>query len=298
MISLTRRALIPSLFSAVAPATAVPDLLRIGIAESLVRDVSITDARAAMVVWMKRIVQDLSIELRYPPEVFEPDDRLAAKLRLGELDTVAVNVISYRRLVDWLDPGPVTIPAQKTRLEYVLLVRADSGIDKLASLRGRRLMLLDTPPACIAPAWLSNLIAAEATDSPTPFFSAVIRRNKPNQVILPVFFGQADACLTTHPSFLTMSELNPQIATRLRPLAVSPEIVSSLYAFRRGWQGPARDKVVRALADLHLSTSGRQVLNLFQCESLVVRHSSCLKSSLEIMAQAERHPRANFGSSK
>jgi ABC-type phosphate/phosphonate transport system substrate-binding protein len=263
-------------------------VLRLAISESLVGDVNLNDARASMVVWMRRIAQDLELDLQYDPQVFENSERLAVRVRQGQLDTVAINILEYRRMIDWLNGSQVVVPTQRTKLEYILLVRADAGISKLADLKGRRLMALKVPKACIAAAWLSNLLDGEESGGAERFFGSIVPDTKPARVILPVFFGQADACLTTSSSFATMSELNPQVAKRLRPLATSPEIVSSLYTFRRDWEHSTRDQMIRALADLRSSPSGRQVLTMFQCESLVMKDSSCLNNSLAILEQAER----------
>jgi ABC-type phosphate/phosphonate transport system substrate-binding protein len=60
------------------------------------------------------------------------------------------------------------------------------------------------------------------------FFTTIKRASKPSQVLLPVFFGQADACVTTASTFALMAELNPQIEKRLAVVKRSPELVSLL----------------------------------------------------------------------
>jgi len=283
-----RNALLALAAAGSSSARAAEDILRLGISESLVRDVSVADAKAAMVIWMNRIASELRLDLRYIPEVFESQESLTTKLKQGLVDTVAVNLPEYRRLREWLDPREITVPSQKMALTYVLLVRSDSGVAKVADLRGRRLLLLDSLQTCVAPAWLHTLIGDGGQETAGSFFGAVSRKPKPSQVILPVFFGQVEACLTTQLSFLTAGELNPQILSRLKPLAVSPEIVASLYAFRKGWDNNLRAKIVRAMTGLASSTSGRQVLTLFQCESLLVRDVACLNDSLSILTRSER----------
>lgn len=288
----SRRSLVSTLLGAAGAPLARPQSdvqqLRFSLSDSMIGDVNVTDARSAMVVWLKRIEQDLKVTLRYDPNIFESPARMLARLRQGQLDAIAVNILEFRRMMDWLDCDRVTVPMQKSKLQYILLVRAESGIGKLADLRSHRMMCLDSPPTCIAPAWLANLLRAEALGEAELFFSSIVRKTKPSQVILPVFFGQTDACLTTNSSFLTMAELNPQVSKKLLPLAVSPEIVTTLYAFRKGWNDRSRDIVMRALEDLRVSAGGRQILNMFQCERLVVQPGACLKTALDIVAQWER----------
>lgn len=270
-------------------------VLRFGLSDSLRGDVNVSDARSAMAVWFKRIEQDMKVVLRYDPNIFEDIAILANRLKQGQLDAVGINIFEYRRLLAWLDPDQVTVPVQKTSLQYQLLVR-DAGISRLADLKGRRLTVLDTPPTCVALAWLSSLLSAEGLDSPQIFFSSLVKKTKPTQAVLPVFFGQAEACLTTKASFLTMGELNPQVSLKLRPLATSPELVTTLYAYRRDWKGLDRDLITRALEDLRSSPGGRQILTMFQSDRLVASKSSCLDSALAILARAERAAARKGGS--
>ncbi|MBS1828295.1 MAG: PhnD/SsuA/transferrin family substrate-binding protein [Acidobacteria bacterium] len=289
---LSRRSLMPLLLGAggapLARTQSDVQQLRFSLSDSMIGDVNVTDARSAMVVWLKRIEQDLKVNLRYDPNIFESPARMLARLRQGQLDAIAVNILEFRHMMEWLDCDRVTVPVQKNKLQYVLLVRAESGINKLSDLRSRRLMCLDSPPTCIAPAWLSNLLRADSLGETDLFFSSIVKKTKPSQVILPVFFGQTDACLTTNSSFLTMAELNPQVSKKLIPLAISAELVTTLYAFRKGWNDRTRDFVMRALEDLRISAGGRQILNMFQCDRLVVQPGACLKSSLDVVAQWER----------
>lgn len=282
-----RRHAIPTLMCAGSGLSAEP-AMRLGLSESLVRDVNATDARAAMSFWINNMVEGPSIRVQLDDGLFSNATQLEGRLRRGEIDAVGVNILEYRRLAPLLDRSEVTVPVYRTRFEYVLLTRAGEALSTVGSLRGRRLLALDSMAACVAPAWLGFLVAAEEPRGPTALFGEIVRRSKPSQVILPVFFGQADACLTTQPSFSTMGELNPQVARRLRPLAVSPEIVHSLYAFRKGWNNTTREKVVQAFANMRATASGRQVMTMFQCDSLATRDAHCLDATMAILAQAER----------
>jgi ABC-type phosphate/phosphonate transport system substrate-binding protein len=260
----------------------------LGLSESVVGDVNLNDARAAMTVWINRLTKELGLSVRIAPEIFEKAEAFPARLRAGTLDAVAVNLLEYRRMSTLLDDRQVTVPVQARRLEYVLLVNSNAGIAKVADLKGRRLTLLANPSACVAPAWLWTLIHPLEPAGPGRFFGSITREPRPAKVMLPVFFGQVEACVTTSESFATMSELNPQMGKRMRSLAVSPEIVASLYGFRKGWDQRSRDRMKAALANVGNSASGRQVLALFQINGLAARDTSCLDSALAILDQADR----------
>lgn len=263
-------------------------LVRLGISESVVNDVNIVDARAAMIVWLRRLAETVGLHVQHDPQVFEPPARLEEKLRRGMLDTVALNIVEFRHMMGLLDARWVTVPVKRSGLSYMLLVSRESGIRRLADLKGRRLLLPTGNTACIGPAWLATLLHKEGLGPPEQFFGAVNREVKASKVILSVFFGQSDACLTTSPSFRVMSELNPQVGQKLVPLASSDELVTSLYALRKGWNSPVREQIIRALGEVGSTPAGRQVLTLFQFEGLAFRDASCLSASLGIIASAER----------
>jgi len=262
--------------------------LRVAISETLLGDVNISDARAAMVVWMKRIEQELRLDLEVDASVFANSAQLEARLRMGRLDTVAMNILEFRRMKEWLDTKEVTVGMHRAKLQYMVLANTTSGIEKFSELKGRRFILMSNPPTCIAPAWLTTLIDAVDPNGPENFFGTLTRESNPTRVILPVFFGKAEGCLTTGHSYATMCELNPQVAKRLRTIEVSPELVTGLYAFRRDWDREMRRQLNQTLINFQANPSTRQLLAMFQSEGMMVRDASCLNPALQIVAQAER----------
>ncbi|MFN7938171.1 MAG: PhnD/SsuA/transferrin family substrate-binding protein [Bryobacteraceae bacterium] len=287
--SLYRRHLLAALLGATAyPGHANESPLRFGVSQSLVHELNANDARAALSVWIRRITSDLAVDASFGSDLFISPDRLEEKLRNEQLDAVGISILDYRRMAGLLDKSQVAVPVFRGRFEYVLLVAADSKVHDVSALRGLRLLLLDSAMASAASAWLATLLDSIEPKGPAAFFSSITIHSKPSKVMLPVFFRQSEACLTTHSSYVTMSELNPQVATRLRVLTVSPEIVPLMYAFRKGWKGGVKEKALRAFSAVASTSAGRQLLTLFQCEDLAVKDGSCLDPSIEILAHAER----------
>ncbi|MBL8173212.1 MAG: PhnD/SsuA/transferrin family substrate-binding protein [Bryobacterales bacterium] len=262
--------------------------LRFGLSEGVVAGMNINDARAAMRVWLRRVAGDLQVQLALVPEVFESFERIESQLRQGGLDAVGIDMIEYRQLARLLSSRCVVVPAQRDPLSYVVLVKQGAGIKTIAGLRGRRLMMLTSQHARLAPHWLSTLLHAQENSEPAHFFSSVTAKGKPSQVILPVFFGQADACVVTRHGFLTMGELNPQVTARLDPIAQSPQVVAMLYAFRRDVDEAGLQKTLQILGSVPQSAAGRQLLALFQFDRLEARGLDSLKDSLAILDEAAK----------
>ena len=172
--------------------------------------------------------------------------------------------------------------------QYLILAKQNSGIGHLGDLKGGRLCLLKTPRMCLAPGWLSTILDEGRYGPAEQFFGSVATDAKFSRVVLPVFFGQADACLTSKRGFDTMGELNPQVSRDLRVLASTPPMAVIFYVFCKNYHSAQREKLIKALSGLCESPAGRQLATLFQFDALTVRDVSCLASALSILEAAER----------
>ncbi|MBL0160035.1 MAG: PhnD/SsuA/transferrin family substrate-binding protein [Bryobacterales bacterium] len=261
--------------------------IRMAISESVMGDVNLNDARAAMQIWMKRMRQQLNVVL--DPKLFSTSQEIAERTRKGELDVVALNIVEYRPLADLFDPSQIVSTAGAAGLEqYIILVKQSGGIRQLGDLKGRRLRVLKTSKMCVAPAWLATILEQGQHGAAEQFFGSVAAETKFARVVLPVFFGQAEACLTTKRGFDLMCELNPQVGRDLKVLVSSPPMVVDFYIFSRNYKSGNRARLLKAFSDLRASQSGQQLASLFQLEELVSRDASCLASGLRILTAAER----------
>lgn len=272
--------------TAASPAAAMRPL-RLGLSESLIVGVNISDARAAMTVWLRNIAEDTQLPVEMSPAVFDTSAEILRRVRNGQVDAVAMNALEYKEVAPHLDASEVAVKADPAELQFVIAVKGGS-MRQLADLRNGRLIMQQANFTFLASAWLDTLLSEQIPGAPESFFRSIIPALKPAQVILPVFFGQAEAGITTNKSFQLMCELNPQLGRQIKLLAVSPPLVSSIHAFHRNYAGPYRDKLVRILSNLPSSISGKQLMVLFQTEKLVMRHSSCLDGSLAVLGAWER----------
>ena len=263
--------------------------VRVAISETLVADVNMNDARAAMAIWIKRVMVDLNVVIEFNPKVFDTTEEVLRRARSGQVDSVAVNLIEYRQIADVLDSTQIVIEAGDSGPDlYILAAKRGGGIQHLSDLRGRRLCTWKAPRMCIAPAWLTAILDEEHLGPSEQFFASVTTETKVARVVLPVFFGQADACLTSKRSFDTMCELNPQVAKDLTAIASSPVMVPLFYCFHKNYHSANRERFVKALTGLRASAAGRQIATLFQCDGLTTADAGCLAAGLGVLDRAER----------
>jgi phosphonate transport system substrate-binding protein len=263
--------------------------VRLAISETLVSDVNLNDARVAMAMWLKQMMVDLNVSIEIVPKVFEPTAEIVRRVRSAQVDAAAMNIIEYRQLADVLDPRTFIGQAGPSGAEtYVVLVKRSSGMQHLGDLRARRLARLTGPHMCLGPAWLATVLDEAHLPPAEQFFGSITQDGKAARVVLPVFFGQADACLTTKHSFETLCELNPQVGRDLAVIACSPEMVLLFYAFRKNYSGPARERFARVYTDMRASAASQQVGMLFQFEHLETKDIVALRPGLAVLEKAER----------
>ncbi|MGJ5819683.1 PhnD/SsuA/transferrin family substrate-binding protein [Paludibaculum fermentans] len=263
--------------------------LRLAVSESLVMDVNTNDASAAMSIWVKRIAQEMNIAVDYNTKAFDTSQEILNRARKGLFDAVALNVLEYRQVAETLDSSQVVAEGSAAGPEqYLILVKNSGSIHKPADLKGSRLMMLKNPRMCVAPAWLTTVLDGAYSGPGDKYFASVLTDSKVGRVVLPVFFGQADACITTKRGFDSMCELNPQVAKELKAIATSPGMIVNAYFFRKNYQTVYRERFVKALSGLRSTAAGRQLAMLFQFDELTLRDASCFSSALSVLEAADR----------
>jgi phosphonate transport system substrate-binding protein len=205
------------------------------------------------------------------------------------LDSAALTIVEYRQMADEFDSTQILAGTAETGTEqYVLLAKRNGELQQLRNLRGRRLCALKAPKMCVASAWLSTILNEARLGPSEQFFASMTTDIKASSVILPVFFGQTDVCLTSKRSFDTICEMNPQVAKALAVVASSPPMVVTFYVFHKNFPRARREKLIGVLSSVRSSAAGLQLATLFQFDDLMVRDASCLAGSLDVLRKAER----------
>jgi ABC-type phosphate/phosphonate transport system substrate-binding protein len=174
----------------------------------------------------------------------------------------------------------------KVSLKYLLLTSANSGYTQLRDLKDKKLFLPKEDD--IAALYLSTLLLKNRLGEAKNFFSSVEEKTKPSQVVLSVFFGQADACVTTDVTLKTMIELNPQLGKILKVMSSSQELVTSVAVFRRSVSADIQKKTVDIGVKLQDNPRGRQVLLLFKIDGLVPLKESDLTGIKDLVSEYDR----------
>lgn len=274
--------------AATAPESDPP--ARIGFSRSMFRGVNENDANASLRTYAASLSRDARIPVAPEPILFDGLPAIRALLRDDAVDTISLTIGEFFSLEDVLQSDPLLIAkvAGTYTEEYVVAVHRDSGLARVADLRGRRILLLDNVRTGLAPLWLEVLLAAERLDPPAAFFGEMVLVAKPARVALPVFFKQEDACVITRHALDLLGELNPQVAAQLLVLATSPKVVPALTCFRANLPRGQADRFTAAIVRSHLWPAGKQVMTIFQCDRVEAQPPSILDGTRALWTSYQR----------
>ncbi len=268
----------------------VPATLRVGFTSSSFTGVNEADARASFLVFARTMGERRGYRVTPEVRIFTDLEVLRAEIEGGNLQLVIMDSWDYLTI----HPGPrmpiefVAVEQGVVLEEYVLLVRSDNEVAGLADLAGRHLVMLSSTNANTGTHWLEAELMTLGYSEPRAFLGRYEVESKVSKVILPVFFGTADACVVDRSGLEVMRELNPQVGQRLRILRESEPLLDTVACVGLdGWDDDRqRGDLIGALQDIADDPSGRQIMNLFRFDRLTPVLPEYLES---IRALHQRH---------
>ena len=272
--------------------------IRLALSDTLFLNINENDARAAVRAWTESVAGPSHMKVDSDSLLLSPDE-IVRSISNHLVDAFTITLPEYARVAAFVDPVIfVDEGSANEGAEYLLLVRQDSGIRDLPSLRGHSLLMYEHTSTCVAPAWLETLLASSNLGPSDRFFAAITKSMKPSQTVLPVFFGRADACLVTRRAFDVMSELNPQLRQKLKVIATSPKVLIAFVGVQKDSSDEIKTRMREAVLGLDSTPSGHQVLTLFESRRMIAMNTSSLRASVEIIEAYNRLKTKRSGGSK
>ena len=246
-----------------------PNTLHEGYSASIFVDVDRNDAQAVTDLWCNIISRKKGLVAK--TKIYDKLSDLEKDLKLKKVDLVAMVSNEFVELKNRLLMDPLFISSRQGELyeSLVLLVRRDSGIRSIVDLRNKIFIQSRGRYAAVHRIWLETLLMKEGVPNLKCFFASYKEAMKPSQAVMPVFFRQADACITTRNFFEVLSELNPQLRRDIMVLKESRPIATGVIAIRKDLSIQKRDALLEFLENLHQDPLGKQLLTMFRMDRLV-----------------------------
>jgi ABC-type phosphate/phosphonate transport system substrate-binding protein len=280
----------PGWATEVSGADGDPTLINISFSRTLFAGSNENDAKAAVKVYAQTLAEKNGVTTGYDHLVLEDTNAISTALRLNQVDLLSVTAEEFFELEAQGLSGPLLLTEVRGSFteQYVLLVRDASPIRSVTDLKGHNVNVADDLRSSLALIWLEVLCQERGLGPATGALSKITRASKATQIVLPVFFGKADACVITRNGWEVMGELNPQVKKQLRAVEQSPPVVPTVTCFRSGFSERLKHRITEVAVHSFNEPSFRQLMGLFKTDGFGQQPVAALDSTRELVAKYQR----------
>ena len=241
-------------------------VIRLGCIFDATPGVNTEDARMAMEMLIRNLWEEQGRRFSIKLDFIMDLGQVARKIASEHYDLTILPALDYLQIRDRiaLEPKLVLSAVDAPTEALVLVTQRNETFETLAKKDSRVLMLDMGRGGEGAKMWLDTVLLEAHLGSTQHLFTEVRRSPKASRSILPVFFGQAAACVVPESALLVMNELNPQIGRRLRILKRSEDLVALLLCATAWADQDVLDMVVTGSDQAMNDPKARQALTLVQ----------------------------------
>lgn len=262
----------------------VPPPVAIGFYTPVFRDVPRADVEVSLKFWIDELAQLVKLKFK-PIRFYDRMEDIKRDMKSGEVNfmvATSMGVAQYFAMDELRDgfSGLKNIPDH-----LFLVVRRASGIHSPADLAGKRVAILDGDE--LSEVYLDTLMMKALGKSAATGSPSITREKRSSTLVHRVFFNQADAVLVRRNTYEAASALNPQIGQQLQVLEAysfkgrSPHI--GLFSSRMALHDA--EAITRSAMTLGSTARGRQVLDIYNADSMVQTKVQDLEPFLDLLAQ-------------
>jgi phosphonate transport system substrate-binding protein len=139
-----------------------------------------------------------------------------------------------------------------------IMVRADSGIQDLAGLRGKRFAFVD-PVSTSGHLYPKTLLMSQGFD-PEHFFKKIVFVGSHNAVVLSIYKGEVDGGAAYDGSRAAVAKVFPDVFDKVNVIAYTKEIPNDTVSVRKGLSGDLKMRIRDGLKKVSRSPQGSKVL--------------------------------------
>jgi len=139
-----------------------------------------------------------------------------------------------------------------------VMVRANSGINKLADLKGKTFAFVD-PASTSGHLYPKSLLQSKGFD-PKTFFSKAVFVGSHNAVVLSILKGEVDGGATYDDARAAVAKSFPEIFKKLKVIAFTQNIPNDVVAVRKGLDPVLKQNIKEGLKYLAQTPDGSKVL--------------------------------------
>ncbi len=240
--------------------------LRIGFYAESFPEISQEDIRISIKLLSEELGRDAGIDTTV--KVYEDIRVMRNDFEQGKINFVISSSLSLVTDFDYqlFADGFRLVASNEAQDQVVVLAQKKSGKTRFKEFKNKRLILgeLDPMTELVVDylAWISFKQGYRSS------FKEVPREKKAHQLILKLFFDQADITCVYNKSYQLAAELNPQIADQLQVIDHIDGIPHGSGLFHIKTPPAFRERVIEQALILATNPRGQQLLQIFKADTV------------------------------
>jgi ABC-type phosphate/phosphonate transport system substrate-binding protein len=236
--------------------------LRIGFHRASFHEYSREDLEISVKILTEEMGKEIGIQTSVL--IYEDIKLMRTDFEQGKINLIFASPLLIATKFDstLLADGFKMVPAGRNIDRLVVLTRKNEGMDDFKSLRSKNLGLVENDP--VADLYINFLSQTNFKKDYHDTFTEIPREKKSHQVILKLFFGQADVVCVYDNFYQITTELNPQILSKTQIIAHIDGILQGAGFFHKNVDPVFRDRVIAEATQLNTYVRGQQFLEIFK----------------------------------
>lgn len=230
-------------------------------------DFSKEDLEVSLKVLTEELGKDTGVETHV--SIYEDIDALRNDFSQGNINFVVASatVLATEFSLEQLADGFRLVRSNEATDTVYVLGQNKPGLSDFKDYKGKRLILAQNDP--IAELYMDYLARLNFKQSVKNSFKILHPELKAHQLILKLFFDQADITCVFHNAYQVAIDLNPQLQRKLQVLAKLENIPQGAGLFNNRVSADFREQVIDSALKLSDRPRGQQLLQLFKSDQVI-----------------------------
>ena len=253
--------------------------IKLVFAENSFHNIKTEDASATAQILANHIKNLKNLKNNFIVKLAKNDKEILEMCK-DDFDLLLITTEQYLRLKKLLPLEPFTTNFTDGSYGFIyhLIVNKNDGINDISQLKGETIFIQAHTNDQAATLFLNKLLKEASLKSSDKFFKDIITDSKATNVLLPVVFKKAKACMITNSSLKLLLELNPSLKNQIKILYSTNPIILGFTCLNANKKNDEAYKIFKeVIPTLHENEYGRQFLNLFGAEKLILFKDEYLK---------------------
>ena len=221
---------------------------------------------------------------------FSENQSISEMIKKKQVDVLVLSPLDYYEIKDKNLVKPIFLSDANIGLQvgYYLVVNVNTNFSNIKDLKDKRIIHVSKFENLLKN-WILSMINNSNILDINQYFSHCKVVDKSSQALLPVLFGQADACVIDKGGYSLNNEMNPLLKKKLKIIAVSPGFPRTIICLRANYESEMLShEIIDVISNLHKESEGMQIIKLFNIEKLVKFDDVHTRDLITMMEQLSR----------